>query len=54
MKYERAFYLTKDKLLDIEFMFIDLGPTVGWRGYVLSEIDYKKFSKTRSDEYTAR
>ena len=52
MKYERAFYLTKDKQLDIEFMFIDLGPIVGWRGYVLSDINYKMFSKYRSDEYT--
>lgn len=52
MKYERAFYLTKDKQLDIEFMFIDLGSEIGWRGYVLSEIDYKKYSKNRSDDYT--
>lgn len=52
MKYEHNFYITKDKLLDIEFLFLDLGPDIGWRGYVLSEIDYKKFSPERSDIYT--
>lgn len=52
MKYEHNFYITKDKLLDIEFLFLDLGPDIGWRGYVLNEIDYKKFSADRSDIYT--
>lgn len=52
MKYEHNFYITKDKLLDIEFLFIDLGAEIGWRGYVLSEINYKQFSAKRSDVYT--
>ena len=52
MKYEHNFYITKDKLLDIEFLFLDLDPDIGWRGYVLNEIDYKKFSADRSDIYT--
>lgn len=51
VKYEHNFYITKDKLLDIEFLFIDLGEEIGWRGYVLSDIDYKQFSDDRSDGY---
>ncbi len=52
MKYEHNFYITKDKLLDIEFLFIDLGENIGWRGYVLTDINYKQFSQERSDIYT--
>ncbi len=52
MKYEHNFYKTADGLLDIEFLFLDLGGNLGWRGYVLSEIDYKQFSNDRSDIYT--
>lgn len=52
MKYEHNFYITKDKLLDIEFLFLDLGGSIGWRGYVLSDINYKQFSQNRSDKYT--
>ena len=51
MRYEHIFYKTKDNLLDIEFLFLDLGPERGWRGYVLNEINYKKFSQSRSDNY---
>ena len=52
MRYEHNFYTTKDKLLDIEFLFLDLGEDIGWRGYVLSTINYKQFSPERSDIYT--
>ena len=52
MKYEHNFYTTSDRLLDIEFLFLDLGEELGWRGYVLSDINYKQFSKVRSDAYT--
>lgn len=52
MKYEHNYYKTSDSLLDIEFLFLDLGPPIGWRGYVLSSIDYKQFSTDRSDIYT--
>lgn len=52
MKYEHNFYCTKDLLLDVEFLFIDLGQEIGWRAYVLSDINYKQFSDQRSDEYT--
>lgn len=52
MKYEHNFYKTSDGLLDIEFLFLDLGNKLGWRGYVLNAIDYKQFDPTRSDIYT--
>ena len=52
MKYEHNFYRTADGLLDIEFLFLDLGPKIGWRGYILSNINYKQFSDKRSDVYT--
>ena len=49
MKYEHIYYLTKDKSLDIEFLFLDLGPSIGWRAYILSDINYKRVSRLRSD-----
>ena len=52
MKYEHNFYRTRDGSLDIEFLFLDLGNELGWRGYVLNDIDYKAVSQTRSDNYT--
>ena len=52
MRYEHNFYTTSDKLLDIEFLFLDLGKEIGWRAYVLSDIDYKSYSSDRSDIYT--
>lgn len=42
MQCENNFYLTHDKSLDIEFLFVNLGNEVGWRAYILSSIDYKK------------
>ena len=52
MKYEHNFYCTRDRLLDIEFLFLDLGQEIGWRTYVLTHINYKQFSKNRSDAHT--
>ena len=51
MNYEHIFYTTSDGLLDVEFFFLDLGEELGWRAYVLSDINYKRFSSTRSDAY---
>lgn len=45
MRYEHAWYLTKDKSLNVEFLFLNLGEQSGWRAYILSGVDYK----TRSD-----
>lgn len=52
MLFENNYYRTSDYLLDIEFLFVDLGPSTGWRIYILSNIDYKQFSSARSDSIT--
>lgn len=52
MLYENVFYRTSDGLLDIEFLFVDLGGTIGWRAYILTDINYKMFSWHRSDSCT--
>lgn len=44
MNYENNFYVTHDLSQDIEFLFVDLGGTTGWRAYILSNIDYKNRS----------
>lgn len=48
MLYENNFYRTSDGLLDIEFLFVDLGRTIGWRAYILTDINYRMFSIFRS------
>ena len=52
MLYENIYYRTSDRLLDIEFLFVDLGEEIGWRIYILSDIDYKQCSASRSDSIT--
>ena len=48
MRYEHAYYLTKDRSLEVEFLLLHLGPARGWRAYILSDINYKRVSPTRS------
>lgn len=50
MQYENNFYRTFDGLLDVEFLFVDLGASSGWRAYILTDINYKMFSATRSTD----
>lgn len=52
MLFENNYYRTSDFLLDIEFLFVDLGAPTGWRIYILSDINYKQFSLFRSDSIT--
>ena len=52
MLFENNYYRTSDYLLDIEFLFVDLGTSTGWRIYILSDIDYKQISSSRSDSIT--
>ena len=52
MKCESNFYLTSDRLLDIEFLFVDMGRSTGWRAYILTNIDYKMCYFLRSDSCT--
>lgn len=40
MLYENNFYTTHDLSQDIEFLFVNRG-SLGWRAYILSEINYK-------------
>lgn len=47
MRYEHAFYMTKDRQLDVEFLLLDLG-SQGWRAYILSDINYTRFNAARS------
>lgn len=49
MLFENNTYRTSDRLLDIEFLFVDMGDAVGWRAYILTDINYKMFSSLRSD-----
>ena len=35
MLFENNYYRTSDYLLDIEFLFVDLGTSTGWRIYIL-------------------
>lgn len=50
MQYDNNFYRTSDGLLDVEFLFVDLGASNGWRAYILTDINYKMFSVTRSTD----
>ena len=48
--YENNTYRTSDGLLDIEFLFVNMGASTGWRAYILTDINYKRFSSSRSDD----
>lgn len=50
MQYENNFYRTSDGLLDVEFLFVDLGGSSGWRAYILTDINYTMFSRSRSTD----
>lgn len=51
MKYEHIFYHTQYDNLDIEFLLLEISKTEGWRAYILSDINYKRFSNTRSTDW---
>lgn len=48
--FENNTYRTSDRLLDIEFLFVDLGYVIGWRAYILTDINYQMFSSSRTDD----
>lgn len=50
MRYENNFYRTSDGLLDVEFLFVDLGGSNEWIAYILTDINYKQFSLMRSTD----
>lgn len=51
MRYEHVFYTTKYDNLQIEFLFLHISPKLGWRAYILTDIDYKRFSASRSTDW---
>lgn len=52
MNYYNDYYITRDKKLAVEFLFVDLGYDKGWRAYILSDINYQRRSSLRSDAQT--
>lgn len=48
MKYEHIYYLTSDRTLDIEFLFVEIAPSE-WRIYILSDIPYGSRSSGSND-----
>ena len=51
MKYEHVFYTTKYDNLRIEFLFLRISPALGWRAYILTDIDYKRIDPARSTDW---
>lgn len=40
MNYKRLIYKTLDGSMNIEFVFMDCGERIGWRVYIISDIEY--------------
>ena len=40
MDYKRLDYITGDRSLHVDFVFMDCDPPIGWRIYIISKIDY--------------
>lgn len=51
MKYEHVFYTTKYDNLRIEFLFLYISQEVGWRAYILNDINYKRCTVLRSTDW---
>lgn len=51
MRYEYNTYRTSDKFLDIKFLFVETSPS-NWKAYILTDLNYKRFSTSRSDSIT--
>lgn len=51
MKYEHAFYTTKYDNFQIEFLFLHVSQEIGWRAYILTDINYKRCSRLRSTDW---
>ena len=48
MDYEYNTYLTSDRSMDIEFLFVEIAPS-NWRAYILSDIAYGNKPSGASD-----
>ena len=49
MNYNNAIYLSKDRSLNVEFLFVEDGACHGWRAYILSHISYGIRSSSHVD-----
>ena len=52
MNYERLDYVTGDRTQRFDFVFMDCGPQIGWRVYIINKINYK--FRSRSSHATHR
>ena len=41
MDYMRIGYTTGDRSLTMDFVFMDCGSSIGWRIYIINNVDYK-------------
>ena len=41
MNFVRLEYTTGDRSLRVDFVFMDCGPAIGWRVYIISSVDYR-------------
>ena len=41
MDYVRLDYLTSDRSIRFDFVFMDCGSQIGWRVYIINNIDYR-------------
>jgi len=41
MDFVRLDYLTGDRSLRMDFVFMDCGPAIGWRIYIINRVDYR-------------
>jgi hypothetical protein len=46
MDYERMYYRSSDGSLILDFVFMYCGPEIGWRAYIITEINYGRFADT--------
>ena len=40
MDYKRLSYTTADKSMEFDFVFMDCGSSIGWRIYIINDINY--------------
>ena len=51
MRLEHNYYKTVIGNMDFEFIFVELG-NIGWRAYIINDINFKAVSHLRSDSIT--
>jgi hypothetical protein len=40
MDHQRTYYRTSDGSMTLDFVFWNCGPEIGWRAYIIGDIDY--------------